>query len=156
VVITRTDYTDLPFSVKQTEIWTIAEFGVAIIVSCCPLLRPVLERIFPAALTTRMKYGTRTTNSAGQSSRNVQPRHGFSVLDDPPMPLTTFTNSGSESGGPTTHVRPGSGDEPLLDGKAGHGKGKEVGGGGYRGGYEGVPEQGIRVQTRIEVVPDPS
>ncbi|KAF2116503.1 hypothetical protein BDV96DRAFT_27547 [Lophiotrema nucula] len=42
---------DITYDVVPAIIWAIAQLSIAIIVACCPLLRPVFEKMIPTRLT---------------------------------------------------------------------------------------------------------
>lgn len=48
--LARIDLTDIPVAVVPTTIYGASEAGIAIIVSSCPLLQPVLDRILSISL----------------------------------------------------------------------------------------------------------
>ena len=43
-------HSDVTFTTVNGEIWAMAEVSIAIVVACCPLLRPLLEKLIPKRL----------------------------------------------------------------------------------------------------------
>jgi len=43
-------HSDVTHMAVNDEIWTMAEVSVTIVVACCPLLRPLLEKLIPKRL----------------------------------------------------------------------------------------------------------
>ncbi|TVY17342.1 Satratoxin biosynthesis SC1 cluster protein 4, partial [Lachnellula arida] len=123
IVLLNVDFSDFSFTIKNTEIWTIAEFGTSIIVSCGPVVRPAFEKIFPST-ATRLKYGrgskTRGKLSDNSNNRHISSNAGFTVLDDseiPLKPLSSLAGTGLHSAAQvTTSVIAGSSEAtPKCD-----------------------------------------
>lgn len=89
IVILNVNFADFPFSIKYTEIYTIAEFGTAIIISCGPLVRPIFDKIFRGTVT-RLRYATNGATRGKLAPTSDSASHGFSVLDDGEIPLRSI------------------------------------------------------------------
>ncbi|KAB8288831.1 hypothetical protein EYC80_010733 [Monilinia laxa] len=115
IVIAKTDFLDFSYSSKGIFIWTAVNYGTGIIVACCPLLRPVVEKLYPKSLiqTLRSKSASITTSITGSNPR----RHlNFDRLGDDRYPLHDL---GSRSVGPKTEIETVIRDEKFLRGQSG-------------------------------------
>ncbi|KAI0186076.1 integral membrane protein [Xylaria flabelliformis] len=66
------DFNDLTYSVVGDNYLNIIQPGIAVIVSCSPLLKPVLDKIFGSSDTTQYKSsGADTRDSNGKKKRVV-------------------------------------------------------------------------------------
>lgn len=64
------DFADLTYSVVGDNYLNIIQPGIAVIVSCSPLLKPVLDNIFGSSDTTKYKSsGADSRDSHGNTSR---------------------------------------------------------------------------------------
>ncbi|QSZ31556.1 hypothetical protein DSL72_001123 [Monilinia vaccinii-corymbosi] len=114
IVIAKTDFLDFSYSSKGIFIWTAVNYGTGIIVACCPLLRPVFERLYPKSLvqTLRSKSTSITTSIAGNTSR----KHSkFDRLEDVRYPLHDV---GSGSVGTKTEIVTVAREEDFLRGQS--------------------------------------
>ncbi|RAL64505.1 hypothetical protein DID88_001980 [Monilinia fructigena] len=115
IVIANTNFLDFSYSSKGIFIWTAVNYGTGIIVACCPLLRPVVEKLYPKSLiqTLRSKSASITTSITGSNPR----RHlNFDRLGDDRYPLHDM---GSRSVGPKTEIETVIRDEEFLRGQSG-------------------------------------
>jgi len=85
VVIMHTNFSDFSFSSKGIFIWTAVNYGTGILVACCPLLRPFIEKLSPKSLLESIRKSTSmTTSLTADTSR----KHSeFSRLDEEGIPL---------------------------------------------------------------------
>jgi hypothetical protein len=63
-------YGDFSYTVVKTDIWSTSEPGIAILIGCGPILRPVLQRIMPF----RFLSGSRSNVSGYQKSNSATTR----------------------------------------------------------------------------------
>lgn len=101
VSIFGTDFEDFTFD-SYNFCWPVLEYGVAIIVCCCPLLRPVFEKhaIFPLR-----NHSNKTENSTGSATLHKPRRLDYGQLSEgeiplqsmaAPISLTSITGIGSQ------------------------------------------------------------
>jgi hypothetical protein len=103
-VLLNVNFADFPFSIKYTEIYTIAEFGTAIIISCGPLLRPIFDKIFKGTVS-RLRYATGGATRGKTTPGSDNASHGFSVLDDGDVPLKSIPGAmGKDAPRVTTQI----------------------------------------------------
>ncbi|KAI9760262.1 MAG: hypothetical protein M4579_001776 [Chaenotheca gracillima] len=95
VALVTIDFSDFSYSAKGIFIWSDLEPGIGIVVACGPLLRPLFEKIFPAAAAA---IGRHThTNNKGNHSHDGGPHDtkNFNRLDDGEVPLKPMTGINS-------------------------------------------------------------
>lgn len=111
-MIANTNFLDFSYSSKGVFIWTAVNYGTGIIVACCPLLRPVIEKLYPKYLiqTLRSKSASITNSMTGSNSRT---HSKFDRLGDDRYPLH---NLSSRSMGTKTKIETTTRDE-FLQGK---------------------------------------
>ncbi|KAL8945897.1 MAG: hypothetical protein Q9222_007631 [Ikaeria aurantiellina] len=102
ITVFGTDYEDFTFDTVNW-VWPILEYGVAIIVSCGPLIRPLLKR--KGAL---LPYQKSAKEAAGQAIRNKRSTPSVS------MPLQGYENSLERLKAPGT-IHTATTDHPTDD-----------------------------------------
>jgi len=83
VTIFQTQFKDFTFNTYDF-CWPILEYGVAILVCCGPLLRPVFEKFTLRSLRIHSK---RTQDSDGNTILHTPGQLGFSQLSEGEIPL---------------------------------------------------------------------
>ncbi len=81
--ILGTDFTDFTFNTYNYT-WPILEYGVAILVCCGPLLRPLFPQILPFSIKSRLKGNK---DISGNESLQRPGHSGFSQLNEGAIPL---------------------------------------------------------------------
>ena len=87
VTIFDTEFKDFTFN-TYNFCWPILEYGVAILVCCGPLLRPLFEKFTFSSLRHRLKG---TEDSSGNATLQNPGRLGFSLLAEGEIPLQSMT-----------------------------------------------------------------
>lgn len=98
--VLNVDFNDFTFSAKTAHVWSVAEAGVAIIVSSSPLLRPIFDKVFGKfiSLTGSGSRSRRDNNSGYVNSGNgpmlrstpakgLKGSRGFIEMDDTDLEL---------------------------------------------------------------------
>ena len=86
VTLFRTDFNDVPYSIYN-YLWPLLEYGIAILVCCAPLLRPLVEKIpLPPSSSSR----TKTQSSTNNKTFSKQGHSGFSQLSEGEIPLRSM------------------------------------------------------------------
>ena len=83
VTILKTDFKDFTFG-TYNFCWPILEYGVAIVVSCAPLLRPLAEKFTFSPFSSRQ---TGTERSGRDANSKMSGNSGFAQLSESDMPL---------------------------------------------------------------------
>ena len=99
ISIYETEFSDFTYNTYNFA-WPILEYGVAIVVCCGPLLRPVIQKYTPSMFESRRK-----TTSEGTVGSNPE-RSRFNRLRDvdcPIQPLHIPTTSTSVTGEPSRY-----------------------------------------------------
>lgn len=92
---------DITYDVVSTMIWDMAQVSTAMILACCPLLRPVFERLIPKGLT---RMATKITAHRKSSSIRVTTRIDVRPASIKPRLQSGFHDGFQETEGPTFEV----------------------------------------------------
>ena len=103
VTIFDTKFTDFTYN-TYNFCWPVLEYGVAILVCCGPLLRPLFEHSRLFSFSSFMK---KSQDSSGKDSLQKSSRTGFSQLDEGEIPLRPMAAA--------TNVVSITGDAPRID-----------------------------------------
>ncbi|KAI0012699.1 hypothetical protein F4779DRAFT_632897 [Xylariaceae sp. FL0662B] len=83
------DFNDFAYTFPEAATWTFAEVGVVIMVACCPLLRPVFDKVFYCFVPKRNKStgathgsGDYLSSSTPQRSKIIRRSDGFHAMHD--------------------------------------------------------------------------
>lgn len=100
---------DLTFDILPAAIWAYAQIATAIMLACCPLLRPVFEKMIPKSLT---RIGTPTvsapTHSRWAQAPAIRVTTRIVVYDDstsPPNIRGSLHDGNMEPYGPVFEVQ---------------------------------------------------
>ena len=83
VTIFETNFKDFTYD-TYNYCWPLLEYGVAILICCGPLLRPVFEKHSFSSLRKRLK---RNEGSSGSATFHSSGRLGFTQLGESDIPL---------------------------------------------------------------------
>ena len=107
---------DLTYDAVPTMIWAVAQTSTAIMLACCPLLRPVFERLMPARLTrivvarplnigsSRAKSSLGLRTNPKPTSIRVTTRIDIHTESSRPRRQSCFHDKFQEQRGPTFEV----------------------------------------------------
>ena len=140
VSIFNTNFADFTHG-TYNFVWPVLEFGVAIIVCCAPLLRPLFARYFP--LISKSSRRTEGESNGSEPFKRIA-RSGFNQLNERRMPLQSINVPGCITTIGTTD--PQDHKQNLLELKASH---KE----GWNSSSHGasIPQNTISVETGWDV-----
>lgn len=125
--VLRVDFTDFTFTARTAHSWSVAECGVAIIVSSSPLLRPIFDRVFKKFLSVTgsrnrsgrgLKYDR--SNRAGSNHRFSRPTtnknpDGFYPMGDSDVELNGINGNGQARSKVTIEGRRGKSGDDYQD-----------------------------------------
>lgn len=98
IVIAKTDFADFSYSSKGIFIWTVVNFGTGILVACCPLLRPIIEKLSPIPLFQSMSWSSSKTGTPATNASSRK-HFDFNRLDEEGVPLHDMRISKNVAGG---------------------------------------------------------
>ncbi|KAI1482821.1 hypothetical protein K445DRAFT_309252 [Daldinia sp. EC12] len=78
--IVRLDYSDIPYTIAQTTLYGTCEAGIAIIVSSCPLLRPVFDTVFSIRSSRNTEWRGKGTILTLSKTRKSTKSSGFTRM----------------------------------------------------------------------------
>ena len=84
-LIYKTDFNDLSFSIVQSTYLTIIQPGIAMMVACGPLLKPIMARVIATPFGSQQKASTNTpsqerSGGTGSTSRKLRRWPELSIL----------------------------------------------------------------------------
>jgi hypothetical protein len=104
---------DVTYGMGTTILWSLAQISTAIIVACCPLLRPLFEKVMPRKLTRVPSCGTPPQQSKKNSITvltKIDVRHSSSL-----EPITAPFHDGiQDSWAPTFDAGKEAGSGPRF------------------------------------------
>ncbi|KAF1977750.1 hypothetical protein BU23DRAFT_452032, partial [Bimuria novae-zelandiae CBS 107.79] len=99
---------DLTYGLDEAIIWMYAQLSTAIILACCPLLRPFFEKLVPQRLTrirVRNASTARTGSKIQRTTRILVHSDSSEARSEPAHTMFIRSSSGPEAG-PSFHVQP--------------------------------------------------
>ncbi|KAK8073398.1 hypothetical protein PG994_004297 [Apiospora phragmitis] len=103
------DFTDVSYSAVEANIYAVVEPGVAIIVSCSPILRPLFDNVFGRQVSSNAKSGSSekgqhkvALETFGRSNREFKRRReiattdGFTAMDNDTIEEIQLSDLGSQ------------------------------------------------------------
>ncbi|KAF2257321.1 hypothetical protein BU26DRAFT_474145 [Trematosphaeria pertusa] len=99
---------DFTYDAAPSMIWCFAQASTAIILACCPLLRPVFEKLIPARLTRVSSSSSKNGQASMRLPKSIRMTRQIEVHDDSAQRHETgcFHDGQMEPWGPTFEVQP--------------------------------------------------
>ncbi|KAI1383463.1 uncharacterized protein F4822DRAFT_420702 [Hypoxylon trugodes] len=113
-MIMHTDFTEISYTSVQTALYGTSEAGIAIIVSNCPLLRPVFDRLFPSHLSDTSVWREKSGEAMVTISRKRKSTKssGFTQMKNVSHEDLELGNMGAHRARRNTHIT--AGKRPLT------------------------------------------
>ncbi|KAI0842301.1 hypothetical protein F5Y06DRAFT_259486 [Hypoxylon sp. FL0890] len=105
--VLQIDYADVTYTTVQTILYGTSEVGVAIVVSNCPLLRPVFDRLFPTRGSENSCWRENTSDMVLSRKRKSTKSSGFTQMKNESQEDLELGNMGAHRAKRNTHITAG-------------------------------------------------
>ncbi|KAI1414723.1 hypothetical protein F5Y13DRAFT_197276 [Hypoxylon sp. FL1857] len=105
--VLQVDFTDVSYTAVQTILYGTSEAGVAIVVSNCPLIRPVFDRFFPTRRSENSGWRDKTSDMVLSRKRKSTKSSGFTQMKNDSQDDLELGNMGAHRARRNTHITAG-------------------------------------------------
>ncbi|KAI1105521.1 hypothetical protein F4804DRAFT_131010 [Jackrogersella minutella] len=106
-MLLQIDFSDVSYTAAQTTLYGASETGVAIIVSNCPLLRPVFDRLLPKCRSESATWREKSTDMVLSRKRKSTKSSGFTQMKGESQEDLELGNMGAHRARRNTHITAG-------------------------------------------------
>ncbi|KAI2473633.1 hypothetical protein F4781DRAFT_139552 [Annulohypoxylon bovei var. microspora] len=106
-MVLQIDVSDISYTAVQPTLYGTSEIGVAIIVSNCPLLRPVFDRMLPACRSEATIWREKGSDMAMARKRKSTKSSGFTQMMNESQEDLELGNMGAHRARRNTHITAG-------------------------------------------------
>ncbi|KAI0147968.1 hypothetical protein F4776DRAFT_605373 [Hypoxylon sp. NC0597] len=105
--VLQVDFTDVSYTAVETILYGTSEAGVAIVVSNCPLIRPVFDRFFPTRRSENACWREKPSDMVLSRKRKSTKSSGFTQMKNESQEDLELGNMGAHRARRNTHITVG-------------------------------------------------